>query len=111
MRSKIMRKAIKGLLVISLVFALVFIFSLVDDAGTVSTKGSDDESDNIVFIADDEVTEDMIEVGEKYAKEKTTSIAIRFMHNTETDLLEYLNSMSNKAGYIKSLIRADMERH
>ena len=69
MRSKIMRKAIKGLLVISLVFALVFIFSLVDDAGTVSTKGSDDESDNIVFIADDEVTEDMIEVGEKYAKE------------------------------------------
>lgn len=46
---------------------------------------------------------------EKYAKEKTTSIAIRFMHNTEADLLEYLNSMPNKAGYIKSLIRADME--
>lgn len=48
---------------------------------------------------------------EKYAKEKTTFIAIRFMHNTEADLLEYLNSMPNKAGYIKSLIRADMERH
>jgi hypothetical protein len=32
------------------------------------------------------------------------------MHNTEADLLEYLNSMPNKAGYIKALIRADMER-
>ena len=48
---------------------------------------------------------------EKYLKEKTTSICIRFMQNTEADLLEYLNSMPNKAGYIKSLIRADMERH
>lgn len=46
---------------------------------------------------------------EKYLKEKTTSVCIRFMHNTEADLLEYLNSMPNKAGYIKSLIRADME--
>ena len=26
----------------------------------------------------------------KYAKEKTTSVAIHFMHNTEVDLLEYL---------------------
>ncbi len=48
---------------------------------------------------------------EKYAKEKTTSIAIRFMHNTEADLLEYLNSMPNKAGYIKALIRADMKEN
>lgn len=48
---------------------------------------------------------------EKYLKEKTTSICIRFMHNTEADLLEHLNSMPNKAGYIKSLIRADMERN
>lgn len=47
---------------------------------------------------------------EKYAKEKTTSVSIRFMNNTETDLLEYLNFMSNKAGYVKSLIRADMEK-
>lgn len=45
----------------------------------------------------------------KYLKDKTTSIAIRFMHNTESDLLEHINSMPNKAGYIKSLIRADME--
>ena len=46
---------------------------------------------------------------EKYLKDKTTSVCIRFMQNTESDLLEYLNSMPNKAGYIKSLIRADME--
>ena len=47
----------------------------------------------------------------KYAKEKTTSIAIRFMHNTEADLLKHLNSMPNKAGYIRALIREDMERN
>ena len=48
---------------------------------------------------------------EKYLKDKTTSVCIRFMQNTESDLLEYLNSMPNKAGYIKSLIRADMENN
>ena len=34
---------------------------------------------------------------EKYLKEKTTSVCIRFMQNTEADLLEYLNSQPNKA--------------
>lgn len=47
---------------------------------------------------------------EKYQKNSTTSIAIRFMNNTESDLLEKLNSVDNKAGYIKRLIREDMER-
>lgn len=49
------------------------------------------------------------EAREKYLKNKTTSVAIRFMNNTESDLLEYLNAVDNKAGYIKALIRADME--
>lgn len=45
---------------------------------------------------------------DRYHKAHTTSVTIRFMNNTETDLLNKLNSMSNKAGYIKQLIRADM---
>lgn len=50
---------------------------------------------------------------EKYQREnkdKSKSVAIRFMTGTESDLLEYLDTKRNKAGYIKDLIRADMER-
>lgn len=32
------------------------------------------------------------------------------MHNTEADILEKLSSVENKAGYIKSLIRADIAK-
>ena len=45
----------------------------------------------------------------KYNKEKTKSMAIRFMQS-EYDLVEWLNEQDNKAGYIKDLIRQDMER-
>lgn len=51
-----------------------------------------------------------IKAREKYQKNSTTSIAIRFMNNTEADLLEKLNSVDNKAGYIKRLIREDIEK-
>lgn len=47
---------------------------------------------------------------DRYHKTHTTSVTIRFMNNTETDLLNRLNSVPNKAGYIKQLIRSDMER-
>lgn len=45
----------------------------------------------------------------KYNKENTRSITIRFMLNTELDLLEHLDSQQNKAGYIKDLIKKDMK--
>lgn len=45
----------------------------------------------------------------KYRKEKMKSVTIAFSPN-ERDLLDYLNTLPNKAGYIKALIRADMER-
>lgn len=32
------------------------------------------------------------------------------MKSTEADLIEKLESVENKAGYIKSLIRADIEK-
>ena len=46
----------------------------------------------------------------KYLKEKTKSLGVCFMHNTEMDLLEWLNQQPNKAGYIKNLIREDMNK-
>lgn len=45
---------------------------------------------------------------DRYHKAHTTSIAIRFMNRTESDLLRKLESVPNKAGYIKQLIRADI---
>lgn len=45
----------------------------------------------------------------KYRREKMVSKVVRFSPN-ETDILAHLESQPNKAGYIKALIRADMER-
>ena len=47
---------------------------------------------------------------ERYHKEHTISVAIRLMKNTEKDIIEQLEKQSNKAGYIKRLIREDIER-
>ena len=46
----------------------------------------------------------------KYNDNKTTVYTIRCMHNTDSDIINRLNSMDNKAGYIKQLIRKDIER-
>lgn len=46
----------------------------------------------------------------KYNKEKMVQRVVRFSPR-ERDLLEYLDSKGNRAGYIKSLIRKDMEAH
>ena len=45
---------------------------------------------------------------DRYHKAHTVSIAIRLMKNTEQDIISKLNSVQNKAGYIKNLIRADI---
>lgn len=46
----------------------------------------------------------------KYKKDKTTQVCVRFYNATEGELLDYLQSLPNKQGYIKQLIREDMER-
>lgn len=46
----------------------------------------------------------------KYNKENTKEIKIRLMKNTETDIIKKLDEQENKSGYIKRLIREDMER-
>lgn len=46
----------------------------------------------------------------RYDKEKTRHYAIKVMTTTEADIIAKLDSVPNKAGYIKSLIRADIEK-
>lgn len=43
----------------------------------------------------------------KYEKEKVKQVMVRF-YPSENDILEFLESQDNKAGYIKELIRNDM---
>ena len=45
----------------------------------------------------------------KYIKNNVKRVAVAF-YPAEADLLEWVASKPNKAGYIKALIRADMER-
>lgn len=47
---------------------------------------------------------------DKYNREKTVNISFRAMKNTEQDIIQKLESVPNKAGYIKTLIRADIEK-
>lgn len=44
----------------------------------------------------------------KYNKEKTTTICLRLNNSTDKDIIEHLRQFSNKTGYIKDLIRADI---
>ncbi len=46
----------------------------------------------------------------KYKRENTKTAVTRF-YPAESDIWEWLSSQENKQGYIKQLIRADMERH
>ena len=45
----------------------------------------------------------------KYAAEHTTRVVINLNHNTDQDILSYLNTIQNKQGLIKALLRTRME--
>lgn len=47
----------------------------------------------------------------KYQREKTRRVTLELNVITDDDILTWMDSQENKAGYIKSLIRADMEKH
>lgn len=47
----------------------------------------------------------------RYLKEKAISVSFRLMKNTEADIIAKLDSVPNKAGYIKALIRADIAQN
>ena len=55
------------------------------------------------------VSESQKKANEKYRKEKVKQVAVRF-YPGDQDVYEFLKAKDNVAGYIKSLIRADMEK-
>lgn len=55
-------------------------------------------------------SESLKKAQEKYQKEKTTLINIRLNNEKDKDIIEQLKTKGSKQGYIKQLIRADIER-
>lgn len=47
---------------------------------------------------------------ERYAKKNVKQFKIDCVKNTEADIIKKLESVPNRAGYIKSLIRADIAK-
>ena len=47
---------------------------------------------------------------QKYDKANTTQIRMKLNLKTDADILAKLESVGNKHGYIKALIRADIEK-
>ena len=47
---------------------------------------------------------------DRYDKANTQFVGLKFNKNTDADILDYLNSVDNKQGYIKCLIREDIAR-
>lgn len=45
----------------------------------------------------------------KYDKANTKRLYIKLNRNTDDDILEYLDKIENKQGFIKELIRAKMK--
>ena len=46
-----------------------------------------------------------IRANEKYDKENTTGLYLKFNNKTDKDILEYLKSVPNRQGLLKQLIR------
>lgn len=45
----------------------------------------------------------------RYNKLNTTSVLVRLNKRTDKDVIEHLAEVGNKQGYIKTLIRKDMQ--
>lgn len=46
----------------------------------------------------------------KYDALNTTRLYVRLNNKTDSDILEHLDQIENKQGYIKALIRQDMKK-
>lgn len=47
---------------------------------------------------------------QKWVAEHTTRVVMNLNHNTDADILDKLSTVESKQGYIKNLIRNDMEK-
>ena len=46
----------------------------------------------------------------KYNKRNTVTYTIRLNKHTDTDMIDYINSLENKTGTIKKLLREEMDK-
>ena len=51
-----------------------------------------------------------IEAVKKYERKNVTQIKFSFNNVTDKDIIEHIKSQKNKQGYIKQLIREDMQK-
>ena len=52
-----------------------------------------------------------VKASNKYNKANTKQVIIRLSIKYDTDILKHLETVDNKAGYIKQLIRQDILNH
>ena len=55
-------------------------------------------------------TESQIRASIRYNKENTVQISLKLNRSTDADLIDSLNRVANKQGYIKELIRRDIAK-
>lgn len=55
-------------------------------------------------------TESQIRASIRYNKENTVQISLKLNRSTDADLIDSLNRIANKQGYIKELIRRDITK-
>lgn len=55
-------------------------------------------------------TESQIRASIRYNKENTVQISLKLNRSTDADLIDSLNRVTNKQGYIKELIRRDITK-
>lgn len=55
------------------------------------------------------VSEAKIRANNKSNKINTTTVCVRLSYNTDADIIKELDEVDSKMGYIKKLIRKDMQ--
>ena len=56
------------------------------------------------------MTAAQLKAGYKYDRENTTQFRLKLNNKTDMDIIKRLESVPNKQGYIKQLIRTDLEK-
>ena len=54
-------------------------------------------------------SEAKLKANEKYLKANTKIVSLRLNYNTDKDIIKKLDEVDSKMGYIKELIRKDMQ--
>lgn len=57
------------------------------------------------------MTEKKLTPQARFDREKCTRVYIKLVNNTDADIIAHLDSLPNKQGYIKALIRADIAKN